>query len=99
MGGIDVAEAKGIFNLLDLDKSGSVTIEEFVFGLMRIKGAAKAVDTATLIYENKRFYQLWQNSQRMAEEESLRMVAFCARTERCLTALSMAMIEVCGATR
>jgi len=52
--GVEVSEAEGIFKLLDIDASGSVSIEEFVFGCMRMKGGAKAIDLAALMYENKR---------------------------------------------
>jgi len=58
--GIEVGEAKGLFKLLDLDKSGEVTIEEFVYGCMRLKGGAKSIDLANLMYENKRMAQQWQ---------------------------------------
>eukprot|EP00971_Amphidinium_carterae_P156559 3103366-Amphidinium_carterae.1 len=34
----------------------AVSIDEFVTGMMRLKGGAKGVDLATLIYENKRMY-------------------------------------------
>merc|ERR1719446_877460 len=40
--GIDASEAEGLFRLLDMDNSGSITPEEFLIGCMRIKGAAKA---------------------------------------------------------
>ena len=52
--GIDINEAQEIFHLLDLDMSGSITIDEFAFGCMRMRGTAKSVDIATLIYENKK---------------------------------------------
>eukprot|EP00747_Dinoflagellata_sp_TGD_P209219 gnl/TRDRNA2_/TRDRNA2_82627_c0_seq1.p1 gnl/TRDRNA2_/TRDRNA2_82627_c0~~gnl/TRDRNA2_/TRDRNA2_82627_c0_seq1.p1 ORF type:complete len:598 (+),score=101.70 gnl/TRDRNA2_/TRDRNA2_82627_c0_seq1:77-1870(+) len=51
--GIDGTEAAGLFKLLDLDGSGAVGINEFVMGCMRLKGGAKTVDVATLMYENK----------------------------------------------
>merc|ERR1712079_67966 len=85
--GIELGEAKGIFNLLDLDKSGSVTIEEFVFGLMRIKGNAKALDTATLLYENKRMMQCWQHFMLSVEEQFKRQRIFEDRTEKTLARL------------
>lgn len=53
---IDVQEARGLFQLLDVDESGCVNIDEFVFGMMRLKGAAKGVDVATLMYETKKIY-------------------------------------------
>mmetsp|Transcript_13554 Transcript_13554/g.30882 ORF Transcript_13554/g.30882 Transcript_13554/m.30882 type:complete len:740 (+) Transcript_13554:68-2287(+) len=53
---IDIAEARGLFQLLDLGETGEVSIQEFVTGMMRLKGSAKGIDLATLIYENKKMY-------------------------------------------
>jgi len=52
--GLDLQEAHGLFRLLDLTGSGEVAIDEFVNTLLRLKGSAKALDLATLIYENKK---------------------------------------------
>lgn len=56
---LDVTEARGLFRLLDLDESGHVDIDEFVVGCMRLKGQAKSIDVATLMYENKRMMSKW----------------------------------------
>jgi len=52
--GIDSGEAHSLFRLLDMDNSGSVSIDEFVTGFLKLKGNAKAVDLATLLYEHKK---------------------------------------------
>jgi len=52
--GLDPTEARGLFQLLDVDNSKSIWIDELVSGCMKLKGQAKSVDVATLIYENKR---------------------------------------------
>merc|ERR1719499_3087492 len=52
--GIDPSEAQGLFKLLDDDGSGSVSIEEFITGFLRLKGGAKAVDMVMLLYENRK---------------------------------------------
>ena len=57
--GIETDEAPSLFDLLDLDGSGTITIDEFLYGCMRIKGGAKSVDVATLIFENKRMMNWW----------------------------------------
>eukprot|EP00747_Dinoflagellata_sp_TGD_P112159 gnl/TRDRNA2_/TRDRNA2_171393_c0_seq2.p1 gnl/TRDRNA2_/TRDRNA2_171393_c0~~gnl/TRDRNA2_/TRDRNA2_171393_c0_seq2.p1 ORF type:complete len:209 (+),score=36.01 gnl/TRDRNA2_/TRDRNA2_171393_c0_seq2:30-656(+) len=51
--GIDATQASGLFRLIDLDGSGVVGCEEFVIGCMRLKGGAKTVDVATLMYQNR----------------------------------------------
>eukprot|EP00443_Scrippsiella_acuminata_P125488 CAMPEP_0115766084 /NCGR_PEP_ID=MMETSP0272-20121206/102945_1 /TAXON_ID=71861 /ORGANISM="Scrippsiella trochoidea, Strain CCMP3099" /LENGTH=668 /DNA_ID=CAMNT_0003211995 /DNA_START=45 /DNA_END=2050 /DNA_ORIENTATION=- len=64
---IDSTEAKGLFALLDTDGSGDVDGEEFVAGCLRLRGQAKAIDLATLMYFNKRVSTWWV--QRMDELE------------------------------
>eukprot|EP00746_Dinoflagellata_sp_MGD_P140375 gnl/MRDRNA2_/MRDRNA2_73634_c0_seq2.p1 gnl/MRDRNA2_/MRDRNA2_73634_c0~~gnl/MRDRNA2_/MRDRNA2_73634_c0_seq2.p1 ORF type:complete len:338 (+),score=70.41 gnl/MRDRNA2_/MRDRNA2_73634_c0_seq2:218-1231(+) len=46
--------AKSLFKLLDTDGDGSVNRDEFVLGCTRLKGGARSVDVATLMYENKK---------------------------------------------
>mmetsp|Transcript_55318 Transcript_55318/g.131989 ORF Transcript_55318/g.131989 Transcript_55318/m.131989 type:complete len:736 (+) Transcript_55318:108-2315(+) len=52
--GVDVSEARRLFQLLDTNESDAVCIEEFITGMMRLKGSAKGVDLASHIYETKR---------------------------------------------
>lgn len=67
--GIDFVEAEGLFQLLDTDGSGQVPIEEFVLGCMRLKGAAKSIDVATCMYENKKAaHQLRESFEHLHEE-------------------------------
>merc|ERR1712032_966874 len=51
---IDVTEAEGLFHLLDINDSGHVGIEEFIMGCMRLKGTAKSIDLANMLYQQKR---------------------------------------------
>jgi hypothetical protein len=48
---VDIMEAQGIFELLDIDNSGHLSAEEFISGCMRICGPAKALDMIVLIRE------------------------------------------------
>jgi len=57
--GLEVDEAMGLFRLLDTHRTGMLPIEELVIGCMRLKGNAKSIDLATLMYENKRYAQQW----------------------------------------
>merc|ERR1712032_118480 len=50
---LDVLEAQGLFNLLDLRGNGEVAIDEFVIGCLRLKGNNKNIIFATIMYENK----------------------------------------------
>merc|ERR1712187_351355 len=50
---IDVADSNYLFDMLDLDGSGEVDMEEFVSGCLRLKGAARSIDVHTLMFEVK----------------------------------------------
>merc|ERR1712151_977304 len=47
--GVMSEEAESLFDIMDADKSGSVTPEEFVTGLQKLKGFAKGQDLVQLI--------------------------------------------------
>lgn len=51
---LEASEARGLFTLLDTDGTGLVSADEFIMGCVRLKGGAKGVDVATLMYENKK---------------------------------------------
>jgi len=74
--GIDVSAAQGLFRLLDLDSSGSVSAKEFLVGCMRMRGGARSVDLATLMYENKRMMSKWNHFFEYVREEFKRSRRF-----------------------
>eukprot|EP00931_Biecheleriopsis_adriatica_P003546 TRINITY_DN105348_c0_g1_i1.p1 TRINITY_DN105348_c0_g1~~TRINITY_DN105348_c0_g1_i1.p1 ORF type:complete len:479 (-),score=118.36 TRINITY_DN105348_c0_g1_i1:78-1514(-) len=47
--GLRIDEAEGLFTIMDVDESGTVTPEEFIDGLQKVKGAAKGQDVLQLI--------------------------------------------------
>jgi len=55
---MDVSEAQGLFQLLDRDESGEVSIEEFIMTCMRLKGNARSIDLATMLFESKRLHSM-----------------------------------------
>jgi len=50
---IDNADAWTLFKLLDTDGGGSVDIDEFVDGCIRLKGGAKSIQMAQIMYHHK----------------------------------------------
>eukprot|EP00928_Gymnodinium_smaydae_P014969 TRINITY_DN15494_c0_g1_i1.p1 TRINITY_DN15494_c0_g1~~TRINITY_DN15494_c0_g1_i1.p1 ORF type:complete len:729 (+),score=142.38 TRINITY_DN15494_c0_g1_i1:55-2241(+) len=50
---IDVADAWTLFKLLDADGGGNVDVDEFVEGCIRLKGEAKSIQMAQLMYHHK----------------------------------------------
>jgi len=82
---IDVSAAQGLFQLLDVDESGEVDVNEFIMGCMRLKGAAKSIDMATMLYDNKRMAMRWnhffeKNEQQLDDiKATLRAIAGTTR--------------------
>merc|ERR1712008_522639 len=65
---LDVAEARGLFELLDTEESNEVPIDEFVVGCFRLKGGAKGIDLAALMYENKKMMKAIRGFMHMSED-------------------------------
>eukprot|EP00927_Polykrikos_kofoidii_P042164 TRINITY_DN3601_c0_g1_i3.p1 TRINITY_DN3601_c0_g1~~TRINITY_DN3601_c0_g1_i3.p1 ORF type:complete len:712 (-),score=106.80 TRINITY_DN3601_c0_g1_i3:120-2255(-) len=51
---VDISEAKGLYELLDADSSGSIDAVEFVSGCVRLTGPAKAFDVGLLLFETRK---------------------------------------------
>lgn len=51
--GLDPSDSWDLFKLLDTDSSQQIDVDEFVDGCMRLRGPAKALDTAKIMYENR----------------------------------------------
>mmetsp|Transcript_42382 Transcript_42382/g.91024 ORF Transcript_42382/g.91024 Transcript_42382/m.91024 type:complete len:311 (+) Transcript_42382:2-934(+) len=49
--GISISEAEHLYDLLDTDDSGTVSIAEFVRGCLRLRGTAKSMDLAEMEYK------------------------------------------------
>jgi len=43
---LDLSEARGLFELLDIDETGSIDVEDFVMGCLRLRGPAKSINLA-----------------------------------------------------
>mmetsp|Transcript_3368 Transcript_3368/g.7728 ORF Transcript_3368/g.7728 Transcript_3368/m.7728 type:complete len:583 (+) Transcript_3368:189-1937(+) len=69
--GLDVQEATGLFNLLDADESGEVGIEEFIMTCMRLKGQAKSIDLAAMLFENKKMHKLLRTTMNTVHSDIL----------------------------
>merc|ERR1712083_898519 len=52
---LEIEKAWDIFRIIDRDKSGTVSIEEFVGGCLRLRGVAKTMDLAQVTYDLKSF--------------------------------------------
>merc|ERR1712107_377782 len=50
---LEPQDAWTLFKLLDLDETFDVDIEEFISGYMRLRGSAKSIDIAKMMYDSK----------------------------------------------
>eukprot|EP00401_Gymnodinium_catenatum_P036086 CAMPEP_0117507918 /NCGR_PEP_ID=MMETSP0784-20121206/26673_1 /TAXON_ID=39447 /ORGANISM="" /LENGTH=728 /DNA_ID=CAMNT_0005303441 /DNA_START=36 /DNA_END=2222 /DNA_ORIENTATION=+ len=71
---LDTSEAYHLFQLLDMDDSGSVSIEEFIMGFMQLKGEAKSADIAIMLRETRAINRKLRAFMR-ATEMQLRILA------------------------
>jgi len=53
--GLDASDVWTLFKLLDMDQGSYIDLDEFVSGCLRMKGHAKQMDVARLIYQLKWF--------------------------------------------
>lgn len=53
---VDPSEAKGLFQLLDADDSGTVDAEELVNGCLRLRGHAKALELSLIRHDFSRMF-------------------------------------------
>merc|ERR1712217_697044 len=54
---VDIADAKSLFKLVDVNGSGTVDPRELVEGWIRLRGAAKSLDLATLMHETDTYFR------------------------------------------
>lgn len=64
---LDRSEARGLFELIDIENKGEISREDFIMGCLRLKGGAKALDLATLMYDNKRLANMLEEHMSVVE--------------------------------
>eukprot|EP00929_Paragymnodinium_shiwhaense_P014961 TRINITY_DN122962_c0_g1_i1.p1 TRINITY_DN122962_c0_g1~~TRINITY_DN122962_c0_g1_i1.p1 ORF type:complete len:868 (+),score=179.62 TRINITY_DN122962_c0_g1_i1:137-2740(+) len=57
--GIDIAEARSLFDLLDMSGDGQISAEEFLTGCLRVRGAAKSLDLLVLSREVTQLFETY----------------------------------------
>ena len=63
--GLDISEAPAFFNLLDVDRSGEVEIDEFVMGCLNLKGKTNIMDMELAIQETRRMVRKLLDAQKL----------------------------------
>jgi hypothetical protein len=54
---LDTSHADVLFRILDENGSGSISIQEFVLGVLRLKGVSRELDTRVLLYDCREIKQ------------------------------------------
>merc|ERR1719373_59642 len=67
--GISAENTRMLFNLVDVDKSGKIDVEEFCEGCLRLQGEAKSTDVHTLIYQVRLFLFKWAEFTEFVENK------------------------------
>mmetsp|Transcript_104382 Transcript_104382/g.292482 ORF Transcript_104382/g.292482 Transcript_104382/m.292482 type:complete len:520 (-) Transcript_104382:114-1673(-) len=67
--GIEMNDAWTLFKLLDAEESNTVSCDDFVMGCMRLKGAARSMDMAQLMYDQKMLRQKLAKFMSLVEKE------------------------------
>jgi len=80
-----VDDAVGVFNILDVDGSGDLEIDEFVIGVMNKMGDARKLDIDILMAENKQLLR--------------KLIKSCSKTERKMDDIQVFVLESIGALR
>ena len=51
---VNISDVPGLFKVLDVDGTGRVGTDEFVVGMMRLRGTARSIDMAMMLHENRK---------------------------------------------
>merc|ERR1719379_1764015 len=79
---LSIAEMRHLFLILDADDSGTVSIAEFVYGCLKLRGPAKAFDLAKLTSDVFHF----QNEMRESMDE---LVMTVSRVDKTVTRVEL----------
>eukprot|EP00403_Amphidinium_massartii_P033204 CAMPEP_0178447180 /NCGR_PEP_ID=MMETSP0689_2-20121128/41238_1 /TAXON_ID=160604 /ORGANISM="Amphidinium massartii, Strain CS-259" /LENGTH=799 /DNA_ID=CAMNT_0020072131 /DNA_START=48 /DNA_END=2447 /DNA_ORIENTATION=+ len=79
---IDKDEADIFFNALDLQSRGVVKVDDFIFGIVKLKGGTKSVDMLSFDYQVKQIIRLVQKSPQRIDELHIRMGRFESSLEQ-----------------
>mmetsp|Transcript_86130 Transcript_86130/g.186150 ORF Transcript_86130/g.186150 Transcript_86130/m.186150 type:complete len:152 (-) Transcript_86130:7-462(-) len=60
---LDIHEAESLFHLLD-DGDGKISFEEFMHGIVRLKGQARSLDVITILHNNTRMMSQLESFER-----------------------------------
>jgi len=69
--GLQLTVAKALFKMLDTDDQQSVEIDEFIYGLMNLKGNSMTIQLANLMYHSKQLLSRLCRLSGMVEDEVL----------------------------
>mmetsp|Transcript_22520 Transcript_22520/g.43837 ORF Transcript_22520/g.43837 Transcript_22520/m.43837 type:complete len:168 (-) Transcript_22520:303-806(-) len=72
--GIQLPVAKALFRLLDVEDARAVAVDEYIYGLLHLKGNAATIHMATLMYQSKRLLFKVQRISNLVEDRVMPML-------------------------
>jgi len=69
--GLQLQVAKALFRLLDVEDAKAIEIDEYIYGLLHLKGNAATIHMATLMYQSKRQLFKLQRISALVEDRVL----------------------------
>lgn len=78
---LNVSDARVLFRLIDTDKSGDVTIDEFLKGCYTLQGESRSLDMKIMELELSQLFEIATDVQRMMKEMESKSYSYAQREE------------------
>lgn len=78
---IEVGEADVCFQVLDMRGQGQVSLEDFLFGVLKLKGGSRSVDMLSIDYQIRQLLRSVHRAPKQAEELGKRLYDFERRLD------------------
>eukprot|EP00931_Biecheleriopsis_adriatica_P053393 TRINITY_DN31230_c0_g1_i1.p1 TRINITY_DN31230_c0_g1~~TRINITY_DN31230_c0_g1_i1.p1 ORF type:complete len:488 (-),score=48.74 TRINITY_DN31230_c0_g1_i1:76-1539(-) len=91
--GVNFDEAESLFEVMDADRSGTLSSQEFINGLLKVKGAAKGMDVVHLISFAQKEGLRAARFVELVRQLSTRVDVMLERMEECGIAMSTELLS------
>lgn len=68
---LDATDVDALFDLMDVDQTGEVDVEEFIVGCMRVRGMSNEVDTGITVQETKMLAKRIHRTMKTIQKQSV----------------------------
>mmetsp|Transcript_91399 Transcript_91399/g.293580 ORF Transcript_91399/g.293580 Transcript_91399/m.293580 type:complete len:620 (+) Transcript_91399:97-1956(+) len=78
---LDVSQARILFDLLDVDGSDNVTVDEFLDGCLKLKGQARSIDMNLVVFMCNKLFAMLQEHVQKSDQEFARLRSFIEKSD------------------